>query len=150
MVEIDRWGEGLARVSIVNYNGAVLMDKYVIPDCHKITNYRTWVSGVSPENLKLENGAIKYAQAKKEAHAILKDKIIVGHSLSHDFAVLELSSFDKWKIRDLVKFRKYQNSVEVSNQLAKVGNQPQQTVKVVNHGAKSLKKLSKEFLGVCI
>ena len=29
MVEVDRWGEGLARVSIVNYNGVVLMDKFV-------------------------------------------------------------------------------------------------------------------------
>jgi hypothetical protein len=32
MVEVDRWGEGLARVSIVNYHGAVLLDKYVIPE----------------------------------------------------------------------------------------------------------------------
>jgi hypothetical protein len=32
MVEVDRWGEGLARISIVNYNGNVLMDKFVIPE----------------------------------------------------------------------------------------------------------------------
>jgi hypothetical protein len=34
MVEIDKWGEGLARVSIVNYHGVVLLDKFVIPECH--------------------------------------------------------------------------------------------------------------------
>lgn len=32
MVEVDRWGEALARCSIVNYYGQILMDKYVIPD----------------------------------------------------------------------------------------------------------------------
>ena len=49
MVEIDRWGEGLARVSIVNYNGVILMDRFVMPPVGAhVTNYRTWVSGVTP------------------------------------------------------------------------------------------------------
>ena len=43
------------------------------------------MSGVTPEKLKIENGAIHFKEAKKLAHDILKDKIIVGHSLSHDF-----------------------------------------------------------------
>ena len=85
MVEVDRWGEGLARVSIVNYHGHILMDKYVIPEGDQITNYRTWVSGITPEKLDPERGAIHFSQAKKEAHRILKDKIIIGHSLKHDF-----------------------------------------------------------------
>ena len=88
MVEVDRWGEGLARVSIVNYHGHVLMDKYVIPEGDQITNYRTWVSGITPEKLDPEQGAIAFSLAKREAHEILKDKIIIGHSLKHDFQVL--------------------------------------------------------------
>ena len=64
MVEVDRWGEGLARVSIVNYHGVVLMDKFVIPEGDMITNYRTWVSGVTPNMLKTENGAIHFKEAK--------------------------------------------------------------------------------------
>jgi len=60
MVEVDRWGEGLARCSIVNYHGHILMDKYVIPEGHMVTNYRTWVSGVTPIHLKSENGAIPF------------------------------------------------------------------------------------------
>jgi len=59
MVETDRWGEGLARCSIVNANGHILMDKFVIPE-GSVTNYRTWVSGVTPHHLKPESGAIPY------------------------------------------------------------------------------------------
>lgn len=90
MVEVDRFCEGLARVSIVNYHGVVLMDKFVIPEGEMITNYRTWVSGVTPNMLKTENGAIHFKEAKEIAHKILRDKIIVGHSLKHDFDVLDL------------------------------------------------------------
>jgi hypothetical protein len=63
MVEVDRWGEGLARCSIINYYGHILMDKYVIPDGN-VSNYRTWVSGVTPKHLKPESGAIPFKQAK--------------------------------------------------------------------------------------
>ena len=64
MVEVDRWSEGLARVSIVNFYGVVLMDKFVIPE-GKVTNYRTWVSGVTAEKLLISAGAMKFQDAKK-------------------------------------------------------------------------------------
>ena len=60
MVEVDRFSEGLARVSIVNYDGVVLMDRFVIPEGRQVTNYRTWVSGVTPEKLRIENGAMHF------------------------------------------------------------------------------------------
>lgn len=41
----------LARVSIVNYHGAVMLDKFVRPR-EKVTDYRTWVSGVREEDLR--------------------------------------------------------------------------------------------------
>ena len=43
----------LARVSIVNHYGVKLYDKFVAPT-EKVTNYRTKVSGIRPEDL--ENG----------------------------------------------------------------------------------------------
>ena len=70
----------------MNYNGCVLYDQYVKPD-GQITNYRTWVSGVTPIHIK---NAKPFKEAKEEAHRILRNKIIVGHSLNHDFSVLEL------------------------------------------------------------
>jgi len=139
MVEVDRWGEGLARCSIVNYHGCVLMDKYVIPDGN-ITNYRTWVSGITPDLLRPDKGAIPFKEAKEMAHRILKDKVIIGHSVKHDFDVIELPETlrPKENIRDLIRFKRYQTaSVNPDNQS-------------VSHGAKGLKRLSNEFLNMKI
>lgn len=59
MVEVEGRNEALARVSVVNYYGHVLMDKFVIPS-KRITDYRSWVSGVHPEDLDPRRGAISY------------------------------------------------------------------------------------------
>ena len=92
MVGVEGNLDALARVSIINYNGHVLMDKYVRP-VKRITDFRTWVSGVQPYHLKEENGAITFAEAKAQSHNILKNKIIAGHSLHHDFKVLEFHDY---------------------------------------------------------
>ena len=41
----------LGRVCIVNYNGHILYDEFVRPKYH-ITNYLTWVSGISYQKIK--------------------------------------------------------------------------------------------------
>lgn len=41
---------GLARCSIVNIHGAVLYDKYIRPE-GEITDYRTQVSGITPQHM---------------------------------------------------------------------------------------------------
>lgn len=88
MVRLDGKQDGLARVLVVNNNGIVLIDKFVLPaEGRKFTDYRTWISGVIPESLKIENGALPFIKAKRIVHKILKDKIIVGHSLENDFRV---------------------------------------------------------------
>lgn len=120
MVEVDHTSEGLARVSIVNYNGHVLLDTFVRPK-GTITNYRSWVSGVYPSSMKK---AMPYSEARDKALEILKDRIIVGHSLKHDFKVLNWEPLEH-NVRDLITFKKFQD----------VGRQP-----------KSLKKLTLEFL----
>ena len=46
MVEVEGGVDALARISIINYYGQVLLDTFVLPQ-RKITDYRTWVSGVA-------------------------------------------------------------------------------------------------------
>jgi RNA exonuclease 4 len=47
----DNERSALARVSIVNYHGNVLLDTFVKPK-EKVTDWRTWVSGVKPSNME--------------------------------------------------------------------------------------------------
>ena len=81
MVEVDGNQDGLARVSIINYNGNILLDTFVVPEGGRITNYRTWVSGVTPEKLK---DAMPQKRAIKITSELLKDRIVVGHTVKHD------------------------------------------------------------------
>jgi len=76
----------------------------------------------------------------------------VGHSLGHDFQSLEMPEAlrPKEMIRDLVKFKKYQSSTPVQNMLPSKNGAPPSSVTKINHGAKSLKKLTKEYLGLSI
>ncbi len=84
----------------------MLYDEYVKPESGRITNFRTWVSGVAPHHM---HNAKPFSIAKAEVHKILKNKIIVGHSLTGDFRVLHLDDtiLDKDKVRDTSKYKKY-------------------------------------------
>lgn len=77
----------LARVTIVNFYGHVVMDEYVRPK-GKVTDWRTNVSGIAPWHMKF---AIDFDEAQSKVESILKDKILVGHALENDLDKLELS-----------------------------------------------------------
>lgn len=89
MVEVDGYEDGLARVSIVNFNGQVLLDTFVKPE-GKITNFWTWVSGVYPKHMY---NATPLKEALQKVSKILKDKIIIGHALKNDFKVLQIEDY---------------------------------------------------------
>ncbi|VEU22381.1 DEKNAAC103680 [Brettanomyces naardenensis] len=76
----------LARVSIVNFNGFTILDEYVMP-YHKVTNWRTWVSGITPDCM---TNAIQFDEARERVVGILKGKILVGHAVYHDLQSLHL------------------------------------------------------------
>ncbi|GAA5924894.1 hypothetical protein JCM3775_006311 [Rhodotorula graminis] len=77
----------LARVSIVNYHGSTILDRFVRPR-ERVTDYRTWVSGVREEDLR---NAPSFQEVQKEVAALIKDRILIGHALSNDTQVLLLS-----------------------------------------------------------
>ena len=106
MVKLDGNEDGLGRVSIVNYHGATILDVFVLPpEGRVIKNYKTKYSGVTKEIL--DDEGVPFVRAKAIAHKVLRGaKIVVGHTLDCDFAVLEFLC-DTRRIRDLSKCKCY-------------------------------------------
>jgi len=115
----------LARVSIVNHFGHKIYDKFVAPR-EKVTDYRTAVSGVRPEDLQ---GAPEFKDVQAEVSELMKGKILVGHAIKHDLKVLFLDH-PKKMIRDTSKYKPFRTAFG--------GRTP------------SLKNLAERFLGVAV
>jgi RNA exonuclease 4 len=116
----------LARVSIVNFHGHTIYDKFVKPR-EKVTDWRTFVSGIRPSDMQL---AISFKQAQSEVSEILKDRVLIGHAIHHDLEALYLTH-PKRAIRDTSKHTPFKQKYSK-------GKTP------------SLKKLASEILGFCI
>jgi len=100
MVNCEGNIHALARCSIVDYNGHVLFDQIIKPKW-RVTNYLTWVSGITPAKLK---NAGTYDHHIGEILDILKNRIIIGHSIKNDFDALNFYP-DKKYVRDLVQYK---------------------------------------------
>uniref|UniRef100_A0A182LVN1 RNA exonuclease 4 n=1 Tax=Anopheles culicifacies TaxID=139723 RepID=A0A182LVN1_9DIPT len=90
----------LARVSIVNEQGAVIIDHYVKPQ-ETVIDYRTDISGIRPEHIA--NG-VEFNTVRELVRQIIHGKILVGHALKNDLLVLNLRH-PKYNIRDTSRFR---------------------------------------------
>ncbi|NWX48051.1 REXO4 exonuclease, partial [Steatornis caripensis] len=109
MVGVGPKGEDsiVARVSIVNQYGKCVYDKYVKPT-EEVTDYRTAVSGIRPENI---NTGEDFKTVQKEVAEILNGRILVGHALRNDLKVLFLDH-PKKKIRDTQKYKPFRQRVK--------------------------------------
>ncbi|XP_037026902.1 RNA exonuclease 4 [Bradysia coprophila] len=76
----------LARISIVNQQGEIIMDKYVKPS-ESVVDYRTHISGIRAKDI--DNGE-PFGAVQREVINLLKGRILVGHSVSNDLKVLHL------------------------------------------------------------
>lgn len=95
----------LARVSIVNYVGDVLYDRFV-KVVEPVTDYRTQWSGVRPENIADDSEtAVHPFEAQKAVGELIKGRLVVGHALKNDMRVLRLAH--PWRdVRDTSDFYK--------------------------------------------
>ncbi|KAJ7511434.1 ribonuclease H-like domain-containing protein [Mycena galericulata] len=76
----------LARVSVVNFHGAVLLDAFVRPR-ERVVDYRTEWSGVRERDMV---NARPFAEVQSSVAALLKDRILVGHAVFNDLKALLL------------------------------------------------------------
>lgn len=94
----------LARISITNYHGHVIYDSYVAPPPgHRITDYRTWVSGITAHHLAR---APSFEHVQTHVRELLKGRILVGHALVNDFRALQFTH-PKHMVRDTSTFPKF-------------------------------------------
>ena len=89
----------LARVSIVNFHGHVILDTFVRP-LEPVTDWRTAISGVRPSDMAT---AIPFDSAREQVRELLRGRILVGHSVHNDLTVLGLNH-PRRDIRDTAKF----------------------------------------------
>lgn len=113
----------LARVSIVNERGEVILDTYVKPQ-KTVIDYRTDISGIRPE--LMESGQ-EYGAVRETVKLLLHGRILVGHALKNDLLVLNLRH-PRHMIRDTSRFHPIARRIR-------------------SLGTPSLKNLSKLILG---
>lgn len=102
MVECYHNKSVLARVSIVNLFGHPILDKFVAPP-DKVTDFRTKWSGIRPKDIA---NAPDFESVQQEVADLIKGRIVVGHSVHNDFAVLKLRHPPDMT-RDTSKYFKY-------------------------------------------
>jgi RNA exonuclease 4 len=124
MVEINRLHNGLARVTVINEEGELIIDTFCKPtnNLNDITDYRTDITGITFSDLE---NAMDYEKCRKTILKLFKGKILIGHGLDNDFDVLNYQH-PKNLIRDTSKYKFFQTNI----------NQPF-----------SLKYLSEKYLG---
>uniref|UniRef100_A0A2M4AYG9 RNA exonuclease 4 n=1 Tax=Anopheles triannulatus TaxID=58253 RepID=A0A2M4AYG9_9DIPT len=121
-VGMDAKEHMLGRVSLVNEHGEVLVDCHVKPQ-RPVIDYRTQISGIRPEHME---AGFDFAPVRELVRKLIRGRILVGHALRNDLAVLNLRH-PKHNIRDTARYKPICKKIHA-------------------HGTPSLKTLAKELL----
>ncbi len=97
MVEGESVEHMLARVSLVDYDGRILYDAYVKPR-EDVIDYRTAITGLTKDILRRKGE--DFDKVRSKVVALLKEKVVVGHAVHHDFEALDLVQPARGIIRD--------------------------------------------------
>lgn len=93
----------LARVSLVDWNGNIILDEYVKPT-QPVSDYRTYVSGITPQHLQTATHTFDTIQPV--VAQLLHNKILVGHGLKSDLHVLQIQH-PWYDTRDTAKYEPF-------------------------------------------
>ncbi len=89
----------LARVSIVNSNGAVVYDTYVSPT-DRVTDWRTRFSGIRPHHVK---DAPKKSEVVEKVRRLVAGRVLLGHAIHNDLEMLEIEH-PQTHVRDSARY----------------------------------------------
>lgn len=105
---LTKKGERLARITIVNYYGNIVLDTLVKPWC-KVLDFREEITGIKASDM---NFAPSYPRVAPIIKEIINNRIIVGHSLEQDFLSLNLTK-DEYtcETRDIAEFSQFLRSM---------------------------------------
>jgi len=98
----DGHASAVARVTLVDWHGQVLLDQYVRPT-DPITDYRTFVSGITSAHL-ITAGTLE--DVRPRVQELLQDKILVGHALKNDLKALGIHH-PWYNTRDTAKYEPF-------------------------------------------
>lgn len=96
----------LARVSVVNWHSEVIYDAHVRVE-EFVTDYRTFVSGIYPEDLLESSGAISFDVARSDVLDLIRGKVLIGHGLRNDFAALGIHDHPWHDVRDTARYEPF-------------------------------------------
>ncbi|KAL9550864.1 hypothetical protein MBANPS3_004527 [Mucor bainieri] len=82
-------GSSLARITLIDEDGSVLLDELVKPD-QPIVDYLTRYSGITPARMKTATCSLRRAQ-KYVRKLVNHNVILVGHGLENDLKALQLA-----------------------------------------------------------
>jgi RNA exonuclease 4 len=130
----------LARVTVVNWFGAVVYDQFCKPS-DPVCDYRSFVSGITPEHLQLHG--LPLSVIRSQVSHLLRNQILIGHALENDLAALQLTH--PWThMRDTSLFEPFQKirCLVSDNDAASKSNASGQLLM----GPRRLKDLAAEYL----
>jgi DNA polymerase III epsilon subunit-like protein len=102
MVGVASNRNAIARCSVVDYHGRVVLDHYIKPN-EVVTDYRTFISGIRPHHIH-SSSAVSIETVRRHLRNLLKGAILVGHAIHNDLRCLGLDHPVEY-IRDTAKFR---------------------------------------------
>ncbi|KAF8739294.1 hypothetical protein AX14_010078 [Amanita brunnescens Koide BX004] len=104
----------VARVALVDYQGHIVLDKFVTPTL-PVTDYRSSATGITEEELA-SSEALSFPVVQQHVANLIKGKILVGHSLWNDLSVLGIphSAADT---RDVALYQPFRNALKMPQQI---------------------------------
>ncbi|CAE6334687.1 unnamed protein product [Rhizoctonia solani] len=137
----------LARASIVDFQGRVVLDEFV-SQRERVTDYRTQVSGIRPKDM-INAKPFSEVQARIAALLSSSDRVLVGHALHNDLTAL-LLSHPAARIRDTQVYAGRKPNPGKGKEKAKEGEGEKSLWEKYRSPRIGLKRLVKEELGVDI